>query len=38
MNLGICDIWFSQNGVGLLTTLELKDFFPEAARTQVNFF
>ena len=23
----ICDIWASQNAVGLLTTYELKDFF-----------
>lgn len=24
---GICDIWASQNAVGLLTTYELQDFF-----------
>ncbi len=32
---GICDIWFSQNGVGLFTVLEFKDFFKGSAVIQV---
>jgi len=34
---GICELWNSQNGVGLLTTLELKDFFKGDAVIQVKF-